>query len=53
MYSDECAGCTKATTCKLKDREPDMFSEDGCPILTAEDLRAQGENVVIVSLSDN
>lgn len=53
MYSEECAVCTKTATCKLKDREPDMFSEDGCPILMAEGLREQGETVVMVSLSEN
>lgn len=53
MYSEECAMCTKASTCKLKNNPPDMCSEDGCPILMAEDLQAQGENVSIVTYSDD
>lgn len=51
MYSEECATCTKTATCEMKDREPDMCSEDGCTILTAEGLRAQGESVVGESFS--
>ena len=53
MYSKECESCTKAATCEQKNREPDWYVEDmGCPILVAEALRAQGEAVVMVSLSD-
>ena len=54
MYSEECATCTKAATCELKNREPDWYAEEmGCPILMAEDLNAQGETVVMVSLPDD